>query len=829
MWLLPLLGLGVAHAGPVALGADAGAVALDRHPELVEALTVAARPHAGTLDGPVEVDGPWILVSTVEGVRTWQTELPVRPRTLFFHRPPAGMELRQRDVDGPGDAGSWDDARTVRHRRGLDDAQRADTWEFTTRSLRVRRPAAAGPPAAGEYAVVFDKALARERSFQRELSDGDDVDFVFRSAQLDDTTRHGLLLPAPADARFRLDVPEGAVLDVDAGILPPEAAEPGVHSDGAVLRVLLDGHEIGAEPLAVDRFRSLRFDLSTAGGRDAELGLAIDPGDNDALDYAFLGTPTVHVPVPDPPRVVVLFVDTLRRDALSLYGAARPTTPKLDAWAAGAAVFDDARAVAPWTLPSSRALFLGTQPERWGQVDTLQERAAAAGWSTAFLSGNVYLSSNFDMDRGWGTHRCINWPTADVQVDRALAWLEDHDDQPALMVLHLMDMHLPYTEPASYRQLFAGPRPEQLRSDEFLLADVKKGVASGGEPVRRYVRDRYDNNLRFVDDQLQRVLDVLDDDDTVVLLSDHGEEFWDHGGFEHGHSLFEELLDVPLVVRGPALEAGRYDQPVSLLDVAPTLARIMDLPTDGFTGHALQGAIDETDDAFSSDRAIAFGRPLYGLRRWGVVEGDWKYTSVEGNEYLNNLVEDPAEAIDHAGEDRDRVGQLVAAMGRGLERPATTALRLKPARSSGKGDMSVVVEAPGGITDAWAAEDPLNGATIEVRRLDADRFRITWKGAVRITREAYVLPTAPLDEVLPEVAVTVEAGRRHAVLQPSWGEGPVPPYEGEALVLFRGAAAGRSVSIDRAVVPVPFDDAIALTGVDEELQGDLEALGYVER
>ncbi|RME21864.1 MAG: hypothetical protein D6798_17205 [Deltaproteobacteria bacterium] len=820
MWLLPLIGLGVARAG-----APAGAgVALDRHPELLQSLAVAPRPHAGEIDGPVEVDGPWLLVSTVDGVRTWQAALPVRPRTLFFHRPPSGMELWQRE---PG--GDWSDARKLRHRRGLDDAQRAGTWEFTTRTLRVRRPAEAGPPAAGEYAVVYETATDRERGFQRELFDGDDVDFVFRSAQLDDTTRHGLFLPAPADARFRLAVPPGAVLDVDAGVLPPEAAEPGVRSDGAILRVLVDGEEVDAEPLAVDRFRRLRVDLSAAGGREVELGLVIDPGADAALDYAFLGTPTVHVPVDDPPRVVVLFVDTLRRDALSLYGAERPTSPGLDAWAADAAVFDDARSVAPWTLPSSRAMFLGTQPERWGQVDTLQERAAAAGWSTAFLSGNVYLSSNFEMDRGWGTHRCINWPTADVQVDRALAWLSDHADRPALLVLHLMDMHLPYTEPRAYRRLFAGPRPDRFRSDEFLLADVRKAVAAGGDPVRRYVRDRYDNNLRFVDDQLQRVLAVLDDDDTVVLLSDHGEEFWDHGGFEHGHTLYEELLDVPLVIRSPGIAAGRYDAPVSLMDVAPTLARIMDLPDEGFTGHALQGAIDGSDPALSAERPIAFGRPLYGLRRWGVVAGDWKYTSVEGNEYLHNLAEDPGESIDLAGEDRQRVRQLVDALGRGLERPAVLALRLKPSTSSGQGDLRVIVEAPGGITDAWAAEDPLHGATIDVERLDGDRFAITWKGPVRLAREAYVLPVAPLDDVLPGLQVTVEAGRRHAALAPTWGAGPPPPYRGESVVLFQGTVAGRSVGIDRAVVPVPFEDAIALTGVDEELQGDLEALGYVER
>ena len=132
-------------------------------------------------------------------------------------------------------------------------------------------------------------------------------------------------------------------------------------------------------------------------------------------------------------------------------------------------------------------------------------------------------------------------------------------------------------------------------------------VRAGGETAKAYVRGRYDNNMRYLDDQLADFLSGLRDNAVVLITSDHGEEFWEHGGFEHGHTLYDELLRVPMILRGPGIKAGRFDAPTSLLDVAPTLAAMMGVDTVGMVGEDLRG----------SQRLI--GSLQEGQRRRGVV------------------------------------------------------------------------------------------------------------------------------------------------------------------------------------------------------------------
>lgn len=819
--LLALAGAGArASAGPTVAP---GAVALDRRPDLLLEVQLPAGSRAAQVQDTVEVPGGWLLVSTVDGVRTWQAPLPVRPRTLFFHRPPEGMDLVRREAGQ-----DWAQAKVVTHKGGLEDAHDADSWEFNSQVLRVRRRSSQGPPAAGEYAVRYAKAADRERGLQRASFDGSDVDFVMRSFQVDDTTRHGLLLPAPARAAFEVQVPAGAVFSFSAGILPPEAALAGAHSDGAELIVKIDGAEIGRQPLREGAQQDRRLDLAAWAGRQVRLELQVEPGPTADLDYAFIGSPVLFTPEPDPPRVVVLFVDTLRQDALSMYGYHRPTTPGLDAWAQGGTVFEQARSVAPWTLPSTRAMFLGTQPERWSEAITVQERAARAGWATAFLSGNVYLSSNFEMDRGWGTHRCVNWPTADVQIRRARRWLAEHPDRPALLVLHLMDMHLPYTEPRAYRHRFAGAHFEALGDEQFQRSEVLKALSRIGDEGKQYIRDRYDNNLAFVDDQLAGFLGDLGPQDTVVLLADHGEEFWDHGDFEHGHTLHEELVRVPLVLVGPGVPAGRSDLPVSLLDVAPTLATAMGLSTQGMTGQPLQVAVDGGARGDLSGRPIGFGRPLYGQRRWGVVDEGLKYTQHDGRERVFDLGADPTEARDLVATGQAPVAALVQALGEAVERPVVTVLRLVPARSTSADDLVVTARLPGGLRRAWAAEDPLQSVAVQVESAVDNQVTITWKGRTTGDQEAYLLPELPLEQALRQIEITVQHRGPPATLAPVQTLDWPQPWQGSPITLLRGRSGGRTVAVDYARVPLPAEDATKLVGVDAELQEDLKALGYFE-
>ena len=201
--------------------------------------------------------------------------------------------------------------------------------------------------------------------------------------QVHDTTRAGIFLPAPASARFGVQLPEGAALEFDSILIPPEASDPAEQSDGANVRVTLIADGQSAELIhiqprlgAADKHQ---VDLSKWGGQSVELQIDTEAGDSSDLDYVFLANPVIYRPTSQPKRLAVIFIDTLRPDHMSLYGAERQTTPLIDKWAETAAVFENARSIAPWTLPSSRTLFTGQIPEKWTTSTPIQTHLAQQG------------------------------------------------------------------------------------------------------------------------------------------------------------------------------------------------------------------------------------------------------------------------------------------------------------------------------------------------------------------------------------------------------------------------------------------------------------------
>jgi len=797
---------------------------LDRHPEALTGLTLPDRSREEDPPKQIPVNTPWRAVSTVKGVRTWETTLPVRLRTLFFKTPPDDLAVYKGDARRP-----------LRHAEATFRSESVGTWGFGPTALSVRREADEGPPAPGEYKVFYSRATEREKDLNLASSELSEQEFLFRSLQVGDATRHGLLLPAPAAAEFLVDVPEGGVLDLGAMLVPPEAADL-PPSDGARLVVTMadeDGsHEqtLLSEQIRDAGPRPLRASLADRAGSRVRLRFATDPGATTTGDYVFLVEPTVYAPQADPPRVVLIFIDTLRQDHLSIYGYARETTPNLEAWSKDAAVFDQARSVAPWTLPSTRTMLSGVVPERWKDVDALPERFAKAGWTTAFIAGNTYLSSNFEIDRGWGLHRCINWPRAEIEVDRGLEFLAQHADRPVFLLVHLMDQHLPYVEPLRWRFRFAGRRPAALEADYFLRSDVMHLGRRLTEPVKQFIRDRYDNNLAYVDHELARLLAQLDihGRDTVMLLADHGEEFWDHGGFEHGQSIHEELVHIPMILAGPGISPARVEEPVSMLDVSPTLASAAGLALDGMSGWPLQGVVSHARAADFAARPQAFGRPLYGQQVWGSLLGADKYISEQGRDRIYNLKVDPTEdAIDTP--DAATAARMRLAMTNALGTPSVLAWRLSPGEHESGNRLLATLEVPSGIDAAWAAGDPM-GASNATVNLDGDRVIMAWASGNTRPVEVYVVPSGDPTAALSTAQLSmqlgsgmVEQGRARWSLD---DEPPAPDGSGAPLISVR--ARGRTISMTYATVPIPYADSDEIKAFDAEVKGELHALGYLE-
>ena len=298
-----------------------------------------------------------------------------------------------------------------------------------------------------------------------------------------------------------------------------------------------------------------------------------------------------------PPDILLVFVDTLRADHLGTYGHVRATSPRIDAWAQQGTVFTRAYSQSGWTLASTASLFSGQyphqhrvvrdskQPDRFGclvpSTETLPEQLGLRGYATAAFINNTFMAPEFGIQQGFDLYDYqgatnTEHRSASRTVDDALTWWDAQAGRPRFAVVHMMEPHLNYAAPEGIRGTFAtGAEPPRLRlvpgkADPFVAMQFKELEPTDAE--KAWTVDLYDEEVLTVDAALGRLLDGLEErgeaaSTLVVLTADHGEEFWEHGRFEHGHALWSPLTHVPLIAVGPGIAAARVDTVVEHVDL----------------------------------------------------------------------------------------------------------------------------------------------------------------------------------------------------------------------------------------------------------------------
>ncbi len=360
---------------------------------------------------------------------------------------------------------------------------------------------------------------------------------------------------------------------------------------------------------------------------------------------------------PGAPNVVLVVLDTVRADHMSLYGYGRDTTPHLAALAKRAVRFDFARAPAPWTLPSHASMFTGRWPHELSAdydrpldatFPTLAEFLGEHGYATGGFVGNTfYCNGAFGVARGFAHYEdeyqsreisaqqalCCSalaralmplavkaglWPTTGQysarktarEVNRdALAWLDrSGGDRPFLLFLNYIDAHGPYTLPADFPHKFSQLSAGQVMEVQRLVQN--KGSDWGVPESERLATlkelsrtrlDAYDDCIRYVDEQVgSLVADLerrgLDRNTWIIVTADHGEHFGEHGKYGHGNTMYRPLIDVPLLVVPPSgFEARGVAAPVSLRDLPATIADFVGLAESSpFPGRSLRRHWDAT-------------------------------------------------------------------------------------------------------------------------------------------------------------------------------------------------------------------------------------------
>ena len=420
---------------------------------------------------------------------------------------------------------------------------------------------------------------------------------------------------------------------------------------------------------------------------------------------------------PEAPNVVLLVLDTVRADHLGLYGYHRPTTPNLDALASRAIRFDQARSAAPWTLPAHASMFTGRWPHELAadydrplgtKFPTLAGFLSRQGYAAGGFVGNAfYCNGWFGVDRGFAHYedapenRTISvqqalrsaaltrhlmpvavaaglWPTTGQfperksaeQINRdALSWIDNAGDRPFFLFLNYIDAHGPYTIPEDFPREYSRLSNRELRAVNTTAKRVpESGRDAALADLRRDGINAYDDCIRYLDEQIARLLDALDRRDSgretwVIITADHGEHFGEHGKYWHGNSLYRPLIDVPLLIVPPkGSEGRRVTVPVSPRDLPATVADLAGLAgSSPFPGSSLRRHWDAVAKDFEPGEAPLSELKLTSetIRVRDVSEGDrFRAAVVDRGQVYHRDPLGPEELYDQ--DDREEAQNLAA-------------------------------------------------------------------------------------------------------------------------------------------------------------------------
>jgi arylsulfatase A-like enzyme len=412
---------------------------------------------------------------------------------------------------------------------------------------------------------------------------------------------------------------------------------------------------------------------------------------------------------PNAPNVLLIVLDTVGSQNLSLYGYGRETTPNLERWAKNSVVFDNATSTAPWTLPSHGSMFTGRWPHElsadWeesfdGKYPTLAEFLTKQGYITAGIVANTqYMGYEFGFDRGFteyddyiasprellissvlgqtiansrltrrvlGYHDNIPRKNAAQVNDLFFDWLDGTDHRPFFAFLNYFDAHASYHPPEPFTEKFG---PNNARGNERMVQDIRQSkfddwYTRPKEEIKVEL-DMYDGAIAYIDDQLNQLQLELErrgilENTIVIITSDHGEQFGEHDFYVHANSLYKPLLQVPLMISFPRSVPAdkRIAARVSLRDIPATVLDLIGLAGTGtFPGQSLARYWSgSSPDPTQANLVLAEVRKAtWALQRYptaigdmqALLDDDYHYIkNADGREELYALDKDPGEQHD---------------------------------------------------------------------------------------------------------------------------------------------------------------------------------------
>ena len=376
---------------------------------------------------------------------------------------------------------------------------------------------------------------------------------------------------------------------------------------------------------------------------------------------------------PGSPNILLISLDACRADMLSAYGYPKDTSPFLKELAARGVRFTRAYVNTHGTPPSHATLFSGLYQETHhvyyekhhlgkvpAHVALLPEILKKNGYTTIGVADGGYVTKAEGFDRGFETF-VSSRTLVRTGVDRALELVRRIHPfkKPVFLFFHTYQIHSPYDPPPAYRDMFGPYTSRYVDRGRELLGKITSGSYAPKKEDIELLLGLYAGEIRLTDDELRRLFAELDKLDffencLIVVWSDHGEEFGDHGGFLHANKMYEELIHIPLIMAGSRVPKGvERNALVSTVDVAPTI-----LAHAGLKAPSPMEGIDLLGPSAEANRVV-FSQ--YGRQRYAVVKYHWKLirTTASKSVELYNLRQDPGEKRDVSKAHPDVVEEML--------------------------------------------------------------------------------------------------------------------------------------------------------------------------
>ena len=466
-----------------------------------------------------------------------------------------------------------------------------------------------------DVSVAVDSIWIRNASEPPNATRAPTYDGFVANVRFGEEERQAIALSRASTLRYHVMVPANGSLGFGVGV-EGEGEAPftiEVTADGQPTVEVLTGAASGA-------WTDYNVDLSRFAGEIVRIDLRAKGRGAGRLAW---NSPRILVPSP-PERdlepasnVIVLVIDTLRADKLRPFNPrTRVKTPAIDKLASEGVVFELAQSPENWTKPAVASILTGLHPQTHQQktgdaalpssAELLSEHLKGEGFATGSFIANGYVSDRFGFDQGWDDYsnyiREGKSTEAEDVFENAGNWIEAHKDGRFFAYIQTIDPHVPYDPPGEYLQMYdpseyAGQVKPRMTGDLLEKAKRRPPQVVFDARDKRRLKALHDGEItkhdHFFGKFLERLRALgLSDDTLVVVTSDHGEEFDDHGSWGHGHSVYQELLHVPLMFRLPnRLPAGqKIGDAVSTLDIAATVTELLGVPEmAGNEGHPLVG------------------------------------------------------------------------------------------------------------------------------------------------------------------------------------------------------------------------------------------------